>query len=145
MACCGQGCQHVPLSDLQSGTGSFPFLWQWPGCQGTDAVGLHCSTTITGCSPPGWEGQRSPHQVSEGKSPLGSKYLGWCGAGHPPSLSPSLRFPSRAPGCPCPSMGEMSYIPQVKMRGSLWDLLLGLMAELEQGGGGIRKGLGRDS
>lgn len=42
-------------------------------------------------------------------------------------------------------MGEMSYIPQAKMRGSLWDLLLGLMAELEQGGGGIRKGLGRDS
>lgn len=135
----------MPLSDLQSGTGSFPFLRQWPGCQGTDAVGLHFSTSIPDCSPPGWEGQSSLHQVSEGKSPLGSKHLGCCGAGHPPHLSTCLKFPSRAPGCPCPSMGEMSLIPQEQTRGSLWVLLLGLMAEPAQGGGGIRKRLGRDS
>lgn len=110
----GQRCQHVALSALQSGTGSFPLLRCWPGCQGTEAVGLHFSTSIADCSPPGWQGHRSPHQVSKGKSPLGSKQLGWRGAGHPRVLSPSLKFPSRARGCPCPSMGDMSYIPQSK-------------------------------
>lgn len=68
----------MPLSDLQSGTRSFPFLRQWPGCQGTDAVGLCFSTSIADCSPPGWEGQRSPYQVSEGKSPW--KANPWAGA-----------------------------------------------------------------
>lgn len=42
-------------------------------------------------------------------------------------------------------MGEMSYIPQEQMRGSVWGLLLGLMAELDQGDAGIRERLGRDS
>lgn len=135
----------MPLSDLQCGTGSFALLRHWPGCQGTDPVGLHFSTSVADCSPQGWEGQRSPHQISEGKSPLGSKHLGWCGAVHPLSLSPSVKFPSRAPGCPCPSMGEMSYIPQEQIRGSPWGLVLGLMAEPDQGGEGSRERLGRDS
>lgn len=38
--------------------------------------GLRFSTSIPGLTPPGWEGWRSPHQVSEGKSPLGSKFPG---------------------------------------------------------------------
>lgn len=33
-------------------------------------------------------------------------------------------------------MGEMSYIPQEQKRGSLWGLLLGLMAEPDQEGEG---------
>lgn len=46
-------------------------------------------TSIPGHAPLGWEGWRSPHRVSEGKSPLGSSArLGWCDAG-----CPSLWFP----------------------------------------------------
>lgn len=71
--------------------------------------GLRFSTGIPSRMPPGWEGWRSPHQVFEGKCPLGSSTQAGVMPGTLQPWPHLLQFPPEhldgriPPGVRCPT------------------------------------------